>query len=1152
MLQFSKFVSCTTRAVGVVAALVGNVTEIVAQSDAISVDHSNPLLRLVSAEQSQVRFSNTVPENERINILTFEYFHNGGGVAIGDVDNNGLPDIYFTGNIVPNHLYLNQGNLKFQEVARSSGVQGSEGWDTGVSMIDINNDGWLDIYVCRSGQLPAELRKNQFFINQGATEHQVPTFIDQASMLGLDDPGFATQAAFLDYDRDGDLDMFLLNHNVLPVENFNPTEIRQKIDPYVGDKLFENIGSANEPKFKDVSQKAGLIQNPLGYGLGVGVGDLNNDGWPDIYVSNDFIEHDYLYYNQQDGTFVEQLKSTMPHTSQFSMGNDLADYNNDGWLDIMVADMVAEDNYRNKTMMRGMDRSKFHYAVEDGFHYQYMTNTLQLNNGVLHSSAGETKIPFSEASHLAGVASTDWSWAPLWLDLDNDGYKDLNVTNGYKKEVSNKDYVNFEKQQFSQVDQPIQTDLGQLMRTLLDSIPSTKIANYAFRNNGDLTFSKQGEAWNFTTPAFSNGASYADLDNDGDLDVVISNIDDEAFVYENQTNGSAHYLKIKLSGPVANRDGIGARVTAFVSGTQQMQEQSLTRGFQSSVDKTIHFGLGTATVIDSLFIRWPDGLVQKVSGVKADQTLLLDHAQALTRQNATTPAKYLFTDLTNQIGITIKHQENAFDDFERESLLPHKMSNLGPALAVADVNGDGLDDFFVGGAKGYAGRLYRQTIEGSFRLLPVSAFSVHQASEDVDALFFDADQDGDQDLYVVSGGNDYPAEDPRLQDRLYLNDGRGGYTFRAEALPTMLSSGGVVASADMDGDGDSDLFVGGRQVPGQYPVSPRSYLLENQGDGQFVDVSETLGKPATSVGMVAAALWNDLDQDGDADLLLAGEWTGIQLLLNELNTERPGFRDVSQLAGLANTSGWWFSLASADVDYDGDTDLVAGNLGLNYKYTASLQSPFEIFYGDFDLNSTQDIVLGYYNDATLFPLRGRECSAEQMPFIKEKFPTYASFGQATLAQVYGSAQLDHALHYQAKTFATSLLINQGTDKHGIPQFEVTRLPFEAQLSSVNAIILEDFNEDENIDIVLAGNFYASEVETPRNDASVGLLLFGDGAGGFQPMPAFKSGLQLDGDVKKLHWLTLARQGERLLVCAKNQGTLQFVKTPLGRGSFSSR
>ncbi len=1132
--------------------ILGSCTEGVEVSSNSDDIQNQPILSLVSSEQSNMLFRNTVPEDEKINILTFEYYHNGGGVAIGDINNDGLSDVYLSGNLVPNHLYLNQGDFQFQEVADKAGVSGSSGWNTGVTMVDINNDGWLDIYLCLGGQLPPERRANQLFINNGLNQEGIPSFTEKAAFVGLADQGFATQSVFFDYDRDGDLDMFLLNHNVVPMESFDPDAVRQMRDPYVGDKLYKNVGTAADPKFLDVTASSGILENPLGYGLGVAVGDLNNDHWPDLYISNDFLEQDYLYYNNGDGTFSEQLKSTMPHVSQFSMGNDMADFNNDGWLDIMVADMVAEDNYRNKTMMRGMDRSKFYYAVEDGYHYQYMINTLQLNNGTIEQKGETQQVNFSEVGQMADVSNTDWSWAPLIFDIDNDGHRDMIVTNGYKKEVSNKDYVNYEKEKLSEVSASDPAEIQRLVRELLDSIPSTKIANYVYRNNGDLTFSKMTEEWGFETPAFSNGAAFGDLDNDGDLDIVINNIDDEVFLYENHAAKQVkhHYLRIQLEGNEANRLGLGAHISLEIGDQRLVHEHYLSRGFQSSVEPLVHFGLGEAAKIDKLVIRWADGKQQTLGEIEANQTLKLMHADAKeTALPANNSQQYLFRDQSGAVA-EIRHHENEFDDFEREVLLPHKMSTFGPALAVADVNADGLDDFYLGGAKGFGGKVYMQSANGSFAESRQNAFSLHASSEDLDALFFDADLDGDVDLYVISGGNEYERKDISLQDRLYLNDGKGSFSHRPDALPPMMSSGGKVAAADFDQDGDLDLFVGSRQVPGMYPFSPASFLLENR-DGKFVNVSEDVPALA-SLGMVTDAYWTDLNDDSYPDLMVVGEWMGIRAFLN-LTGQNNSFvlQDITQQAGLADTEGWWFSINGADFDRDGDIDLVAGNLGKNYKYKASTAFPFEIYCADFDQSGTYDIVLGYYNEEQLFPLRGRQCSSEQMPFIKKKFPDYESFGRATLSDVYGMENLEKALHLQAKTFSTAYLENQGLNADGIPQFVLREMDNAAQVSSVNAIDINDYNMDGHLDVLLAGNLYASEVETPRNDAGIGTFLAGDGKGNFRVVPPSESGLYIPGDVKKVSKIRIGQNATEALLFAKNNDYLQLISTLLD-GSLLSR
>ncbi len=1070
------------------------------------------LFTLLSPDRTGITFSNPIIENEQINILTYEYFHNGGGVAIGDVNNDGLSDIYFTGNLASNRLYLNKGDWAFEDITDKAGVGGSRGWNTGVTMVDINHDGWMDIYVCLSGNVPREFRANQLYIN-----NHDGTFTERAAEYGIDNTGYTTQAAFLDYDLDGDLDLYILNHNILPIHDFKPSEVRNNYDPDVGDKLYENENG----KYVDVSVTSGLHTNPLGYGLGVSISDLNQDDYPDIYIANDFLEHDYCYLNNGDGTFTDVIKSAFPQISQFSMGTDIADFNNDGWMDIISVDMVAEDNYRQKTTMRPMDRTKFYYAVEDGFHYQYMHNNLQLNRGNMH---------FSNISKLAGVSNTDWSWAPLFVDLDQDGFKDLIVTNGYKKDISNKDYLALEKKKIKAFQAGKITNT-ELFRTLLEAAPVTKIENYIFKNNGDYTFDKMNQKWGFDLPAFSNGAAYGDLDNDGDLDIAINNIDQEAFIYENssrQLTGN-NYLKVKLKGPEHNLLGIGAKLRIITRRDTQYIEQYLTRGFQSSVDPILHIGVGKQQTIDELRVNWLDGKENVLEALTVNQMIEISHDNSVPSHVKASIPPPLFEDVTKKFSLEVIHQENTFDDFEFEVLLPHKMSQWGPALATGDINGDGLTDFFLGGSVGYPGQIYTQQPSGKFQLIPQPSFAKHIAAEDVGASFFDADQDGDLDLYVASGGNEYPAYSRLFQDRLYINNGIGSFILNESALPEMLESGSVVKPCDFDQDGDLDLFVGGRMVPRAYPSLANSQILMND-RGIFSDITSKVAPGLLNLGMVTDAIWSDYDADGDPDLILSGEWMPLTIFQNKKGTFVRIKSDV-----LDNAVGWGFSLAEGDFDKDGDSDYVLGNLGTNYKYKASYASPFQIHLNDFDKNGSLDIVLSYYEEGTLYPLRGKQCSSEQMPFISEKFPTYDLFAKADLGDIYGEASLDTALHYKATEFRSFY-----TENLGDGTFKIHILPVEAQFSAIFSLLVTDVNQDGWDDIITAGNLYASEVETPRNDAGVGIVLINDHNKGFRTMNPDESGLYLPYDVKHMSFVNTPN-GNNFILTALNQAPMRLIR-----------
>ncbi|SDF18232.1 VCBS repeat-containing protein [Ulvibacter litoralis] len=1111
--RFASFLYCQIKLIALISILL--MVQSCNEKEVVVEEFSGPLFTSIASEASGVTFINALPETPEMNILTYQYLYNGAGVSVGDINNDGLADIFFNANFGPNHLYLNKGDFTFEEIGRTAGVGGKRAWSTGCTMVDINNDGFLDIYLSYSGNTEANFRKNELFINNGDL-----TFTEKASEYGLADTGYSTQASFFDYDKDGDLDMFMLNHPINPSLDldFNKMVSERNID--AGDRLYRNDGG----KFIDVSEAAGIISNSIGYGLSASIGDINNDGWPDVYVCNDFLERDYLYVNNGDGSFSEKAKEATRHISNFSMGSDMADFNNDGLLDLMVVDMVAEDNYRIKTNMSGMNPEKFYSAVNHGFHHQYMMNTLQMNNG---------NGTFSEVSKLAGVGNTDWSWAPLWADFDNDGLKDLFVTNGLRKEARNNDFVKKKKVLLKEMEKNPEQRL-ELLKKMLDEMPSTKLKNYSFKNGGDISFSNVTENWGLDEPSFSTGAAYADFDNDGDLDIVISNIDNPAFIYKNngEKRKSNQYLKVKLKGPSQNTSGIGARITLKSGGDFQMKEHYLNHGYLSSMEDKLHFGLGTTTKIDSLWVEWPDGSRKVLANVAANKEILVAYEKGASAPLAslykTAPTK-MMAEVTEEIKIDYKHQENEYNDFEKESLLPHKMSMMGPGMAVADVNGDGLDDFYVGGAKGFAGKLYEQQVDGTFVETNASTLNKDAGNEDVAAVFFDVDQDGDQDLYLVSGGNEFEANSQQLQDRLYLNDGTGSFQKALNKLPKMVTSGGCVAVEDYDGDGDLDLFVGGRVIPGQYPKAPRSYLLRNDA-GVFVDVTSEIAPGLLNPGLVTSAIWTDYDKDGKKDLMVTGEWMPITVYKNDTD----GFVNVSEAIGLTNTEGWWYSITAGDFDNDGDEDYMLGNLGQNYKYQASLDNTFDIYYDDFDDNKTGDIVLSYKEDGKAVPLRGRQCSSEQMPFIKEKFGTYDEFAKASMEDIFDAKKLKNALHLEAKSFASVFIKNNGANN-----WEVVNLPRLAQLSSVNSMLVHDVDNDGNLDAILSGNLYASEVETPRNDAGNGLVLKGDGAGGFKALTLQKTGFFTPRDSKELHFLTI--KNKLHIAVVNNNDVLQFFQ-----------
>lgn len=1083
-----------------------------------------------SPSSTGIFFSNDLEESPYRNILLYQYYYNGGGVALGDINNDGHTDIFLTANMGSNKLYLNQGGFRFEDISLQAGLGKSTepGWYTGATMVDINHDGFLDIYVCRSGNLQPENRRNLLYVN-----NQDSTFTENAAFYGLDDPGYSVQTSFFDYDKDGDLDMFLINHG-LDYYGHLPAYTSRTRDPYIGDKLFRN----EEGRFVDVSAEAGILGSKEGFGLGVSVADVDNDGWDDIYVSNDFFEHDYLYVNQRDGTFRESIKSATRQIPFFSMGVDMADFNNDGWQDIMALDMAIEDNRRQKTNLAGISNFQFWQFVDKGYHYQYMYNSLQLNNG----PDPKGNISFSNIARLAGVFQTDWSWAALFADLDNDGWKDLLVTNGLRKDVMNNDFIAGLNQNLDKMHSTF-TDLSpQKAQEFLDQMPSEKVRNYLFHNQGDLTFKNKAEEWGLDALTFSSGAAYGDLDNDGDLDLVINNLEGEAGVYENNAEsapGKNNFFRLKLKGDAKNPFGIGTKVTLYKNDSLQVQQLYPTRGFQSSVEPILHFGVNQWEELDSVKIEWPDRKVIVLTHVPTNQHITVEHYYALKDpEKQVEKEDKLFQDVTQQVAVDYRHQESKYDDFALELLLPRKFSSEGPCLQTGDVDGDGFDDLFIGGAKGQAGQLYLQTRQGRFAKATKQPWVQDKEHEDVNALFFDADGDGDQDLYVASGSNEFGPGADLLQDRLYTNDGKGNFIKSAGKLPQLPYNTSSVVAADFDQDKDLDLFIGGGVEPQRYPLSSRSFLLENK-EGTFVDVTETKAPELRQPGIVSQALWEDYNGDGWPDLMVVGEWMPIRFYKNQRGTLQPDSTFVKlkmngQRISQGLTTGWWNCMVPIDLDQDGDRDYLLGNMGRNYRFHPGQEDPLEIFAGDFDDTGKNKIILGYYQNGQLYPIHGREDLTIGMPSLKKKFNTYAAYSRATVEDLLSQFPSSYQLHLKAHMFESVVLQNEGQGN-----FVVKPLPPQAQISSVQDILVQDFDQDGLSDALLVGNFYEIETKTPRDDAGIGLLLKGGQEGSLKAVPMSKSGFYVPYNARKLAFVETAKGS--LVIVASNNQELQVFK-----------
>lgn len=1060
---------------------------------------------------TNVDFVNRIGETEDFNVLEYGYLYNGGGVAAGDFNNDGLIDLYFTGNMVGSHLYINKGNLEFDERAKESGVFAEGLWNTGVALVDINLDGYLDIYVCRSAAKVPSKRENLLFINNGDL-----TFSEQAKQYGIADSGYSTHASFFDYDNDGDLDLYVLNHSTQEYAGFSQITpmLKNKFDTDFADKLYRNDGNV----FTEVGKQAGLVSNVLGFGLGLAISDINNDGWLDIYVSNDYNEQDYLYINQKNGTFLEDLSSYIGHTSLFSMGSDAADVNNDGYTDILTLDMLPEDNYRQK-MVSGPDNyEKFSKLAGAGFYHQTMRNMLQLNN------QGES---FSEIGQFAGISNTDWSWAPLIADFDNDGLKDIYITNGYKRDYTNMDFINYAVQLKLQEDK---TGVKSSIMSLLDKMPSTVIPNYTFHNLGDGRFEKVSNSWGLGQKSLSNGAVYTDLDNDGDLDIVVNNMDSHAFVYRNNTikGNSGDYVQVSLKGPKKNPMGVGAKVEVVSSSVRQVQEYMPSRGYQSSMAGPLHFGLPKNDSIVYVNVLWPGGFGQRIENVRSGSLHTFNYEDAVPLHTETEKNIPMFLKITGDSLSNYVHGPNNFNDFRNERLLPHKLSTQGPRMAKADVNTDGLMDIFVPGGKGSVSALFEQGPSGSFKRTNTGVFDKTKEIEIVNAHFFDADSDGDEDLYLVTGGNEFPAGSDAYLDQLYINDGKGNFVpSETNALPGNVQSGLAIASADLDQDGDLDLFVAGRVIPGKYPSAPNSYLYENMGDGTFQDVTHKWAPQLSTIGMVTDAAFADMNEDGYPDLWLVGEWMPLEYFRNEkgILAHQPIDAPVDKDAG------WWNTIELVDYDDDGDTDIVLGNHGLNSQLKATRNEPVSLYYADFDDNGSLDPILTSFIFGKEYPVYSKDDMADQLVGLKGKYVNYADYATQTITDVFTKDELQTARKLEVAEFAHVLLENRSNGN-----FLQQELPNEAQWAPIHDILVADLNEDGHKDMLLVGNFFGTRVKFGRYDANRGLVYLGDGNGKWTYAKSSESGIHLKGENRSIS-MVRDSPNKKVIVMSQTVGPL---------------
>jgi hypothetical protein len=1056
------------------------------------------LFTLLPQTSSNIDFNNQLEETADWNIIQYLYFYNGGGVAVGDINNDQLPDLYFTANMLPDKLYLNKGNLQFEDISQSAGLLDIGNWKTGVTMADVNGDGWLDIYVCQVGDYKSRQGRNLLYVNQ-----QDGTFEEMAEAYGLDFKGLSTQAVFFDFDRDNDLDCYLLNHSVHSTENYGNASLRKQSDELAGDRLFRNDGE----QFTEVTTQAGIYSSRIGYGLGIAVSDINQDGWLDLYVSNDFHENDYLYLNNQDGTFIDATTTALGHTSTFSMGSDIADINNDQLPDILSLDMKPEQETILKASVGADPFNIYQFKLEFGYHYQFPRNMLHLNNGFVNG-----QLSFSEIGQMAGIAATDWSWTPLFADFDNDGLKDLFIANGIVRRPNDLDYLKFTSNKQLQMNA---TDLE-----LASHMPPGQVANYAFKNKGQAQFEDVKAAWGLNQEGFTTAAAYADLDLDGDLDLITNNINAPAAIFVNQQDKKAnnHYIGLYLQGEGANPFGIGSSVAIHTTQGTQQYEVANARGFQSAVSPTLLVGLGEATQVDSVVIRWADGQQEVFTNIQTGQYQTLKQGTGRISKQKEQIEPTVFLQQKNGTGLDFTHHENAYNDFDLEGLIPHQLSKEGPAMAIGDVNGDGREDLYLGGAAGQSAQLYLQDANGNWEELPQEDFQKEAPYEDVDAIFFDPDQDGDLDLYVVSGGGEWRSA--YLQDRYYTNNGQGQFSAKMSSLPKTNTNGACVVKVDMDGNGKVGLFVGGRSVIGSYGSSPRSFLLSYTESGQFEDVTEQYLPALSNLGMVTDATYIEETRQ----LIIVGEWMPITIV--------EPVEDQWQLSAIPDTEGWWNTVQVADLDQDGTPELLLGNLGLNSDLQTSTEMPVELFVKDFDDNGTTDPILSYYKQGKRYTYASKDELATQMPFIKKQFIDYRSFANTTFDAVFNKEQLKDAIQRKAVYFQSAV----ANYKHG--QWLLTPLPLAVQSTPIYGFEVADVNGDNHLDILAVGNQFGVRPSLGRYDASLGFLLLGDGQGNFENIPNSRSGLAIKGSARAIKRLTGVK-GEAFIIAVNDGSVLVY-------------